>query len=82
MAPNLITFIGFLIQSSNILPIFYYRVILETSLPNWVFFYAGITVFIYQTLDAVDGNIFISNLDLAFQINLEFICKILIRKII
>jgi ethanolaminephosphotransferase len=55
LAPNLITFIGFLVTFSNIPLMVYFNPTLETGLPSWVFAYAGLSVFFYVTMDAIDG---------------------------
>ena len=55
LAPNLITFIGFLSTFSNIPLMMYYNPTLESTVPSWVFAYAGFSVFFYITMDAIDG---------------------------
>ena len=55
MAPNLVTFIGFVVAMTNIPLFVYFNPTLETTVPSWVFAYAGFTVFFYLTMDAIDG---------------------------
>ena len=55
LAPNLITFIGFITTMTNIPLMLYYNPTLESRLPSWVFAYSGMTVFFYITMDAIDG---------------------------
>jgi phosphatidylglycerophosphate synthase len=55
IAPNLITFIGFITTFTNIPLMVHYNPTLESTLPSWVFAYAGFTVFFYITMDAIDG---------------------------
>lgn len=55
LAPNLITFIGFVATFTNIPLMVYYNPTLESSLPSWVFWYAGCSVILYITMDAIDG---------------------------
>ncbi len=55
MAPNLITFIGFVVTLSNIPLMVYYNPYFDKALPSWVLAYAGFTVFFYLTMDAIDG---------------------------
>lgn len=56
MAPNLITFIGFLLIFSNLFLIGYYDFEFkalnynETTIPNWVWIVAGINIFVAYTL--------------------------------
>ena len=57
IAPNLITFIGLLLNLSGFLLMASYCGLhgVETA-PSWVYYYAAITLFAYQTLDAIDGK--------------------------
>ena len=56
LAPNAITLIGFLINMSSMLLILFYTTDLGGYIPNWVFHYFTLTLFLYQTFDAVDGK--------------------------
>jgi len=56
VAPNAITFLGLIVNfvTSSLL-IFYCSTATETA-PSWVFFVNGLGLFIYQSLDAIDGK--------------------------
>jgi ethanolaminephosphotransferase len=56
LAPNAITLIGLLFNLSSMFIILFYTTHLSGDVPNWVFIYFAITLFIYQTFDAVDGK--------------------------
>ncbi len=56
IAPNLITLTGFLCYISHIVLLFSYSRNFDEYRPNWVFFFAAFTTFIYQTFDAIDGK--------------------------
>ena len=56
LAPNLVTFIGWLILLSSSLTFFIYSLSFKATIPSWCFFYSAISIFIYQTLDAIDGK--------------------------
>lgn len=63
VAPNLITFSGFMLTVFNYLLIgyydYYFRVANGTEeyyIPRWVFVVAGINVFVAYTLDGIDGK--------------------------
>jgi phosphatidylglycerophosphate synthase len=56
MAPNLVTFIGFICMISSYFCMLYYDTTLSQDIPRWVFLKASIDIFIYQTLDAIDGK--------------------------
>lgn len=53
-----ITLIGFLCLLSNFLLAFFYcpSVIGCTDVPNWLFYYVAISLFVYQTMDNIDGK--------------------------
>ncbi|ESL09634.1 aminoalcohol phosphotransferase [Trypanosoma rangeli SC58] len=56
VAPNAITLTGFLIGvSSSILVMFYYF-FYDAVYPAWVWYYAAVALFMYQTFDAIDGK--------------------------
>ncbi|CAO3702973.1 unnamed protein product [Rhizopus stolonifer] len=55
MAPNMITLLGLSTIGLNILTLFYYTSELEQC-PNWVYYTFGAGLFIYQSLDAIDGK--------------------------
>jgi ethanolaminephosphotransferase len=57
VAPNVITlagFLGFLVHF--IIALLYSDAQLSVPLPSWLYFSTGIALFIYQTLDALDGK--------------------------
>ena len=56
VAPNLITFTGFLVFLSSTVFIFLYDFTFKEEIPSWCFFYAAATLWIYTTLDAIDGK--------------------------
>ncbi|OZJ04731.1 hypothetical protein BZG36_01822 [Bifiguratus adelaidae] len=55
VAPNLITLLGLLCVIVNVLTLLYYSPDLGTC-PNWVYFSFGVGLFVYQSLDAIDGK--------------------------
>jgi len=56
LAPNLITFIGFIFMALSYLIMVPYDLTLSNDIPRWTFFVAAFFQFLYQTLDAVDGK--------------------------
>jgi ethanolaminephosphotransferase len=56
MAPNLITLIGFLCICANLATLLWLSPDLTTPLPNWAFFSFALGLWIYQSLDAIDGK--------------------------
>lgn len=56
MAPNLITLTGLVINMSGSVVYLYYDMTFTEKVPQWVYFYACLCAFLYQTLDAVDGK--------------------------
>lgn len=56
MAPNLITLIGFSFVVINVLTLLWYSPALDQDCPPWVYLSWAIGLFLYQTLDAVDGT--------------------------
>ncbi|KAI9320064.1 CDP-alcohol phosphatidyltransferase-domain-containing protein [Dichotomocladium elegans] len=55
IAPNLITLLGLLCVVVNVSTLMYYAPDLGPC-PNWVYYTFGIGLFIYQSLDAIDGK--------------------------
>ncbi|GAA5801152.1 hypothetical protein HPULCUR_006594 [Helicostylum pulchrum] len=55
VAPNMITLLGLLTIGINICTLFYYSSTLGEC-PNWVYTTFGIGLFMYQSLDAIDGK--------------------------
>lgn len=56
MAPNLVTVIGFLFILVSYLVTTYYVPVLFGEAPRWVYFMNALFLFIYQTMDALDGK--------------------------
>ncbi|EGR34051.1 hypothetical protein IMG5_025610 [Ichthyophthirius multifiliis] len=52
----MVTFIGFLFIISQYILMMFFDLSMQKELPSWVFLFASISVFIYQTLDALDGK--------------------------
>ncbi|CDH51703.1 choline ethanolaminephosphotransferase [Lichtheimia corymbifera JMRC:FSU:9682] len=55
IAPNLITLLGLLCVVGNVATLMYYAPDLGPC-PNWVYYTFGIGLFVYQSLDAIDGK--------------------------
>lgn len=56
IAPNLITLIGFFFELFSFALSFYYSDGLAKPMPSWVCFVNGISLFIYQLMDNLDGR--------------------------
>jgi hypothetical protein len=56
MAPNLVTLIGLFFMSSSALTYVYYDTTMSQDLNPWLYAYTALVIFIYQTLDAIDGK--------------------------
>ncbi|KAG0147167.1 hypothetical protein CROQUDRAFT_656449 [Cronartium quercuum f. sp. fusiforme G11] len=56
LAPNMITLIGLMFILINIATVLVYIPDLEAEAPRWVYFSFAIGLFLYQTLDNVDGK--------------------------
>jgi ethanolaminephosphotransferase len=64
VAPNLITFSGFMLTVINYLLIAFYDYDFSAAththdnypIPSWVFLFAGVNVFVAYTLDGIDGK--------------------------
>ncbi|KAH0794901.1 choline/ethanolaminephosphotransferase 1 [Histomonas meleagridis] len=56
LAPNLITFIGFLFEVVSFIVSLVYSECLTVPLPSWVCIFNGVCLCIYQTLDNLDGK--------------------------
>ncbi|KAG0091554.1 hypothetical protein BGZ93_008787 [Podila epicladia] len=56
MAPNTITGLGFLCVVANLLTMFYFTPDMTGVCPSWAYFSFGIGLFVYQSLDAIDGK--------------------------
>jgi phosphatidylglycerophosphate synthase len=56
VAPNLITFTGLVVMITNALVLHQYSYQFNTHVPTTVWIYAALSLWIYQTLDAIDGK--------------------------
>ncbi|CAJ0915996.1 unnamed protein product, partial [Mesorhabditis belari] len=56
VAPNLITLVGLIINLCTVLILSAYCYTASESAPSWVYFQAALGLFLYQTLDAIDGK--------------------------
>lgn len=55
MAPNMVTLLGLLFIVVSDILIFYYDPDYQTVSPQWLYYYHGFAIFMYQTFDACDG---------------------------
>ncbi|EPY31071.1 ethanolaminephosphotransferase [Strigomonas culicis] len=56
IAPNCITFIGFVVGMSSFFINLYFFLFQNAEYPAWAWFYAAFSLFFYQTFDALDGK--------------------------
>lgn len=56
MAPNLVTFIGWIFVILSYAVMLYYDYTFSKIIPSWTFYFAAVCIFLYQTLDAIDGK--------------------------
>ncbi|XP_076759676.1 choline/ethanolaminephosphotransferase 1 bbc isoform X2 [Xylocopa sonorina] len=56
LAPNLITIVGLIVNVLTTLVIIYYSPDARTEAPRWACFLCALGLFIYQSLDAIDGK--------------------------
>ncbi|KAI9189453.1 hypothetical protein H9P43_000886 [Blastocladiella emersonii ATCC 22665] len=56
MAPNLVTLIGFSFILLNVALTLFFSPDLVTPLPSWCYYLFGFGLFMYQSLDAIDGK--------------------------
>jgi len=56
VAPNAITFVGFITMFASALLLLCYDQSFTQPLPSWVYVVVAVCQFLYQTLDAVDGK--------------------------
>ncbi|EFA75797.1 CDP-alcohol phosphatidyltransferase [Heterostelium album PN500] len=56
MAPNLITLIGFFFIIASYLVTLWYTPSFEGSAPGWTYIFHLVCIFVYQTMDAIDGK--------------------------
>ncbi|CAG0912682.1 unnamed protein product [Notodromas monacha] len=56
VAPNLITITGLIINIVTSVVLMYYAPLAKECAPRWAYFCCGMGLFIYQSLDAIDGK--------------------------
>eukprot|EP00750_Incisomonas_marina_P029598 INCI7200.4.p1 GENE.INCI7200.4~~INCI7200.4.p1 ORF type:complete len:261 (-),score=39.97 INCI7200.4:608-1390(-) len=56
IAPNMITLLGLSVNIFGCALMLWYSPKLDTPVPGWVNIVCGVTLFLYQTLDAIDGK--------------------------
>ena len=56
VAPNVITFLGWLILASSSIVILCHDFTFQKDIPSWCFYYSAAAIWAYSTLDAVDGK--------------------------
>ncbi len=56
MAPNLVTFIGWIFVILSYTNMLFYDINFTKIIPRWTFLVAAVFIFIYQTMDAIDGK--------------------------
>ncbi|XP_050526831.1 cholinephosphotransferase 1 [Daktulosphaira vitifoliae] len=56
LAPNLITLIGLIVNVATTLIIINYSPDSKSEVPRWASFLCGLGLFVYQSLDAIDGK--------------------------
>lgn len=56
LAPNLITFVGWILVLLSYANMLRYDFTFQKTLPSWCFFFAAFCTFTYMNLDAMDGK--------------------------
>lgn len=56
MAPNLVTFIGWIFVILSYAVMLFYDYTFTKIIPSWTFLFAAVSLFLYSTLDAIDGK--------------------------
>ncbi|CAM9693784.1 unnamed protein product [Chrysoparadoxa australica] len=56
MAPNLVTFSGLCMVGVSTAILLYHSPHFDVAVPSWCYFLYAVTIFCYQTLDAIDGK--------------------------
>lgn len=56
MAPNLVTFIGWIFVILSYAVMLCYDYTFTKIIPSWTFLFAAVSLFLYSTLDAIDGK--------------------------
>lgn len=56
MAPNLVTFVGWIFMIMSYSVMLWYDFTFKNEIPRWTFLFAAVCIFIYANLDAMDGK--------------------------
>merc|ERR1712100_836913 len=56
IAPNLVTLLGFFAIVASYLVMWFYSPQIQGEAPGWAYLFAGVSIFWYQTMDALDGK--------------------------
>ena len=56
VAPNTITLLGLVFPILTLFVALYYQPMMGTGMPNWVAFFCALSMFIYSTMDNMDGK--------------------------
>lgn len=56
LAPNLVTLLGLIFMGSSTLTYVFQDITMSKDLSPWLYAYTALVMFIYQTLDAIDGK--------------------------
>ena len=56
MAPNLVTLIGLIALLGSYLTMVYYDMSMTQPLPGWTYLAVAIGIYVFQTMDAIDGK--------------------------
>ena len=56
MAPNLITLVGLIFPILTLVVAVCYQPMMGIGMPNWVAFFCALSMFIYSTMDNMDGK--------------------------
>jgi len=56
IAPNLVTLLGFFAIVASYLVMWFYCPQIQGAAPGWAYLFAGVSIFWYQTMDALDGK--------------------------
>lgn len=56
MAPNLVTLIGLIFNLTSFFLYLPFDLSMSKQLPPWFYLWSALSLFVYQTLDAIDGK--------------------------
>ena len=56
LAPNLVTLLGLIFMTSSTMTYIFLDTTMSKDLNPWLYAYSALVMFIYQTLDAIDGK--------------------------